>query len=53
MSDLKTTGISNKAKEFATEAVTAELKNALDEEFEALGVTHIQAKLNERVKKVK
>lgn len=52
-SDLKTTGISNKAKEFATKAVTAELKNALDEEFEALGVAHIQTKLNERVEKSK
>ena len=51
--DLKTTGISNKAKEFATKAVTAELKIALDAEFNALGVGHIKTRLNERVERSK
>jgi len=51
--DLKTTGISNKAKEFATKAVTAELKIALDAEFNALGVGHIKTRLNERVERIK
>lgn len=47
--DLKTTAISNKSKEFASRAVTSALKNALDAEFQALGVGHIKTKLNERV----
>lgn len=51
--DLKTTGISNKAKEFATKAVTAELKIALDAEFNNLGVGHIKTRLNERVERTK
>jgi len=51
--DLKTTDISNKAKEFATKAVTAELKIALEAEFNALGVGHIKTKLNERVDRTK
>lgn len=46
---LKTTAISNKAKEFASQAVTATLKNALNTEFDALGVGHIKTELKERV----
>lgn len=45
---LKTRQISDQSKEFASMAVTEELKNALDREFEALGVSHIKTKLNER-----
>ena len=45
---LKTRSISNKSKQFASQAVTAELKNALDQEFEALGVGHIQTTLKEK-----
>ncbi|MDF0643471.1 MAG: AAA family ATPase [Nitrospira sp.] len=51
--DLKTKAISDKAKEFASQAVTAALKTALDKEFEALGVGHIKTKLIERVEKGK
>lgn len=51
--DLKTTAISYKAKEFANQAVTAALKNALNAEFEKLGVGHIKTKLSERVEKGK
>lgn len=51
--DLKTTRISNKAKEFAAKAVTAELKIALDAEFSALGVGHIKTRLKERVERSK
>ncbi|BFU90994.1 MAG: hypothetical protein NTAFB01_21810 [Nitrospira sp.] len=51
--DLKTKGISDKAKEFASQAVTAALKTALDKEFEALGVGHIKTKLIDRVEKGK
>ncbi len=51
--DLKTKAISDKAKEFASQAVTAALKTALDKEFEALGVGHIKTKLSERVEKGK
>jgi ABC-type lipoprotein export system ATPase subunit len=47
--DLKTKAISDKAKEFANQAVTAALKNALDTEFKAIGVGHIKTKLNQRV----
>ena len=47
--DLKTKAISDKAKEFASQAVTDALKKALDTEFKALGVGHIKTKLNERV----
>lgn len=46
---LKTTAISNKAKEFASQAVTATLKTALDKELAALGVGHIKTELKERV----
>ena len=51
--DLKTKAISDKAKEFASKAVTAALKIALDKEFQALGVGHIKTKLTERVEKSK
>lgn len=47
--DLKTKAISDKAKEFASQAVTKALKKALDAEFEGLGVDRIKTKLNERV----
>ncbi len=47
-SSLKTRPISDKSKEFATIAVTDELRKALDEEFNALGIWHIKTKLNER-----
>jgi len=47
--DLKTKAISDKAKEFANQAVTEALKNALNAEFQALGVDRIKTKLNERV----
>lgn len=51
--DLKTKAISDKAKEFASQAVTAALKNALDAEFQSLGVGHVKTKLNERVEQGK
>ena len=51
--DLKTKAISDKAKEFAVQAVTAALKNALDKEFQLLGVGHVKTKLKERVEKGK
>lgn len=46
---LKTRRISDKSKEFATVAVTDELKKALDEEFNALGIGHIKTKLKGRI----
>ena len=46
--DLKTTPISNKSKEFASDAVTKELKSALDIEFKNLDVGHIKTKLKEK-----
>lgn len=46
--DLKTKAISDKSKEFASTAVTAALKDALDREFGALGMGHIRTKLSER-----
>lgn len=46
--DLKTTPISNKSKDFASNAVTKELKTALDKEFANLGVGHIKTKLKEK-----
>lgn len=45
---LKTHPISNKSKEFATVAVTDELRKALEKEFDALGIGHIKTKLKER-----
>lgn len=47
-SSLKTRSISDKSKEFATVAVTDELRRALDAEFDALGIGHIKTKLKER-----
>lgn len=47
-SSLKTRSISDKSKEFATVAVTDELRKALDGEFTALGIGHIKTKLKER-----
>ncbi len=46
--DLKTKPISDKSKEFASNAVTAKLKEALDYEFKTLGIGHIKTKLKER-----
>lgn len=46
--DLKTAPISNKSKEFSSEAVTKELKNALDIEFANFNVGHIKTKLKEK-----
>jgi len=51
--DMKTKSISDKAKEFASQAVTAALKDALDKEFQLLAVGHIKTKLAERVEKGK
>ncbi len=45
---LRTKPISDKSKEFASKAVTKELKKALDREFKALGIEHIKTKLRER-----
>jgi len=45
---LRTRPISDKSKEFASIAVTNELRKALDREFKALGIGHIQTKLKER-----
>lgn len=47
--DLKTKAISDKAREFSSKAVTVALRNALNAEFQALGVGYIKTKLNERV----
>lgn len=46
--NLKTRPISDKSKEFATVAVTDELRKALDQEFDALGIGQIKMKLKER-----
>ena len=46
--DLKTKPISDKSREFASEAVTKELKSALDIEFANLEVGHIKTKLKGR-----
>jgi ABC-type lipoprotein export system ATPase subunit len=46
--DLKTKPISDKSKEFASSAVTATLKKALDDEFKVLGIGHIKTKLKDR-----
>lgn len=45
---LRTKPISDKSKQFTSDAVTKELKKALDQEFQALGVGHIQTKLKGR-----
>ena len=46
--DLKTKPISDKSKEFASNAVTKELKMALDVEFSNLEVGYIRTKLKDR-----
>jgi hypothetical protein len=51
--DLKTKPISDKAKEFASNAVTTPLRQALKDEFEALGVSLIAPCLNESVERGK
>lgn len=45
---LKTRPISDKSKEFTTDAVTEELRSALDREFKALGIGHIKTRLKEK-----
>lgn len=52
-SSLRTRPISDKSKEFATVAVTDELRKSLDAEFAALGIGHIKTKLKERSAKGK
>lgn len=52
-SALKTRSISDKSKELASKAVTEELRKALEQEFTALGIGHIQVKLKERIDKGK
>jgi hypothetical protein len=51
--DLKTKSISEKAKELASSAVTAPLRAALKDEFEALGVALVMPRLNESVERGK
>jgi ABC-type dipeptide/oligopeptide/nickel transport system ATPase subunit len=46
--DLNTGPISRQSKRFASQAVTAALKDALDEEFRNLGMGHIKTKLKDR-----
>ena len=50
---LRTKSISDKAKELAGEAVTQSLGNALNREFQSLGIAHIKTKLKERIEKGK
>lgn len=45
---IRTRSISDKSKEFVNKAVTQELGNALNEEFERLGIGSIKTKLRER-----
>ncbi|HOO50074.1 MAG TPA: AAA family ATPase [Alphaproteobacteria bacterium] len=51
--DLKTRSISDKSKVFARETITPLLKNALEEEFRALGIGHIKIKVEDRPEKGK
>lgn len=51
--DLKTRPISDKSKEFASNAVTTALKSALNSEFKTLGIGHIRTRLKERIHKGK
>lgn len=51
--ELRTKPVSDKAKEFASNAVTAPLRAALKEEFEALGVAHTMPRLDESVERGK
>jgi len=50
---LKTKPVSEKAKEFASNAVTVPLRAALKDEFEALGVSHAMPRLDESVERGK
>lgn len=50
---LNTKAISDKLKEFTSKAVTETLRDALNKEFQALGVGHIKTKLTERGEKGK
>jgi hypothetical protein len=50
---LRTKPISDKAKEFASQAVTAALRDALNAEFQTLGIGHVKVKLSERVEQGK
>lgn len=50
---LRTKGISDKSKEFASNAVTKTLQIALDAEFSLMGMGHIKTKLSERTDKGK
>ena len=47
--DLTTKAVSDKAKEFASKAVTATLRDALNAEIGTLGMAHLRVKLDERV----
>lgn len=51
--ELKTKPVSDKAKEFASNAVTVPLRAALTAEFKALGVSHAMPRLNESVERGK
>ena len=51
--ELRTKPVSDKAKEFASKAVTAPLRVALKEEFEALGIAHAMPRLEESVERGK
>ncbi len=51
--ELRTNSISAKARELASEAVTQSLKNALNQEFQSLNISHIKTKLKDRIEKGK
>jgi ABC-type dipeptide/oligopeptide/nickel transport system ATPase subunit len=51
--DLNTRAISDQSKAFASSAVTTTLRAALNDEFKALGIGHVQAVLKERGSKGK
>lgn len=51
--DLRTKGVSDKAKEFASQAVTDPLRDALNDEFRTLGVGHVKTRLQGRVEQGK
>lgn len=53
LDQLKTKPISDKAKEFASNAVTSPLRAALKQEFEALGVATLMPRLDESVERGK
>jgi len=50
---LNTVGISRKSKEFASEFVTEEFRNAITQEFLHLGISHIKARISGKVEKGK